>query len=115
MAHGDDDHVNGALNVEKRDIARSSEGNDQLAQEGTLPGLAARERRSLQCGETRANGQQRLLGQGEIAAIARQLSLKHEVEQPIQVRLGLAGEANPKVHLWVFAMRIRAASSLSCN
>jgi hypothetical protein len=65
--------------------------------------------------QTGANFIQRFVGQIKVAAIAREFTLQHEVEQPVQVGLRLASQANPEAHFLGFAIRPRAMSSLRCN
>ena len=72
MPYGADDHISGALDLEQRDIARSSKGNDQLTQERALPCLATSKGRRLQGGNAGANGRYGLLGQGQVTAVTRQ-------------------------------------------
>ena len=48
-------------------------------------------------------------------AVSRQLTLRYEVEEKLEICLSPASESNPKAHSWVFAVRLRASSSLRCN
>ena len=69
MADGDDDDVARAFDLEQRDVAQMSEGDDQLAQERALRGLSAGERRCLQGREARPDRCQRPFGQFQVAAV----------------------------------------------
>ena len=68
-----------------------------------------------QRGETRADGIERLFGEREVTAFAVELALEHEIEQPLEIGLRLARQANLEAHLRVFAARLRAVSSLRCS
>src|SRR3990167_3371140 len=92
-----------------------SEGDDQLAQERALRSLAAGERRRLQSRHARPDRRQRPLGKSQVAAVTLQFALDDEVEQAVEVGLGLDGQADPAAHLLVLDIRARAVSSLRCR
>ena len=97
VADGYDHHLRRRLDLEERDVARPSEGDDQFAQERALAGLAAREGRGLEGCESRLEGGQGLLCQREVPVGAVRLAFEHEVEQTIEVGFGLAILPEPSV------------------
>ena len=118
VANGNDHYIGRRLDLDERNVAGPPEGDDQFAQERTLSGLSARERRRLERRESRADRSHGLLSQRQITAVSLQLAFEHEVEQAIEVSFGLAGQSNPEGHLRVLddlARRARAASSLRCS
>ena len=77
-----------------------------------MASFAAGEGRGLQRDDTRANGDKRLFGQFQVSASAPEFPLENEVEQAIQVSLGIPRQADPKVHRGVAGLRFRARSNL---
>src|SRR5450755_589943 len=112
VAYRRDDDVGAAEDLEERDIARATERNDQFAQERALARFAARKRRALQRGEAGANGDKCLFGQLEIPIGSLEFAVENEVEQALQIRFRVAGQADPKAHRRVAGLRLRAASNL---
>src|SRR3990167_284944 len=115
VAQGQNGDVRVVLDLEQRDVAGSSERNDQFAQERALSGLAARERRRLQRRDAGPQSRDGLRRQHKVTAVTSQFTLQQEVEKPIQVRLSVPGQPNLERHLPFFARRVRAASSLRCR
>lgn len=103
------------LDLEQRDVADPSEGDDQLAQERAPARLAAGKGRGLQGVDPAADGGQRLGSEIQITAVPSQLALDDEVEPVVEVVLGLTAQADPVAHRRVFACLARAASSLRCS
>lgn len=60
----------------------------------------------------RANGDKCLLGQVEIPTVSLELAVENEVEQALQIRFCVAGQADAKTHPRVAGLRLRAASNL---
>ena len=69
MANGGHHHVGLAHDLEQRHIARTAEGDDEFSKKRAAAHLAAGERRRGEGCQAGPNGQQRLLGQGEIAML----------------------------------------------
>lgn len=115
VPHREDRDRGGVLDLEQRDVADPSEGDDQLAQERAPARLAAGEGRGLQGVDPAADGGQRLGREIQVTAIGSHLPLDDEVEQAFQVVPGLTGQADPVAHRRVFACLARAASSLRCS
>ena len=112
VAHRRHDHVAAAEDLEEGHVAGVTERDDQLAQERAVPRLPARKGGCRQRREAGTHGRECLLGDVEIPTVSLQLTVQDEVEQAIEVSLGLAGQADPKAHPRVAGLRARAASSL---
>lgn len=89
VAHGQHRDVGVVLDLEQRQIARSSKRNDQFPKERALAGLAAGEGRRLQRCDARPQCRDGLRRKNQVSAFTGQLTFQREVEEPIQVRLGV--------------------------
>jgi len=90
-------------------IPRSSEWNDELAQERAPSGLATSERRASERCKPTADRSQSLFGQCQIASAASEFSLENDIEQALEVVLGLAREPNAECHFRLIESLARAA------
>ena len=73
MSHRWNHHIGRIDHLEKCDVARVSERDDEFPQKWALAGLATREGRCLQGRNTCTNGDNAVLGQFQIATSARKL------------------------------------------
>jgi hypothetical protein len=115
MSYRHDHDLSCRFDFEQRNISRIPERNHQFSQEGTVAGLAARERGTFECGDARSNRIHGLFGKCEVASIAGKLAFQHKVEKAFEVGLCIKCESNPEIHRAVFGMRARAESNLRCN
>src|SRR6185312_6932763 len=74
MPHGEDRDGLGIVDLEQRDVAAVPERDDQLAKERAVAGLATREGRRPQGGESGADGLERLLRERQVTSFAGELA-----------------------------------------
>jgi len=97
------------LDFKERNIPRSSEWNDELAEKRTAAGLTTGERRASERCKSRADRSQSLFGQCQVAPAASEFALEDKIEQALEVVLGLACQPNAERHLRLLESLARAA------
>ena len=100
MPDGTDDHLVGVTNLEKHDIARTSEWSDQLLQKSAMTGLATTEGAVGQRLAGLPNRLDDLRCEVEVAGGSGQPSLKQVVEQAFQIFSRLGAVDHPVDRSW---------------